>query len=226
MVHIPASNVDNGYDEDQLPDPTVGQMFAMNRWGPEDYQSNRYIRKILRLARASKEDVFYDLGCGKGQLCVVAVSEFGVKRAVGIELHGGRAAKAVAQIKQLGLSDRVDIRNEDFIESDIRDATIVYSGLTEMDEDVPYFESGVKTGCRVVTLFLPFVGVLPTAVDYPFYLMEVPFRKTKDSSLWVSKVLSRRTTVAEFYQELDTDREYRYDKRVFTRLARERFAWP
>ncbi|MGP8126069.1 MAG: SAM-dependent methyltransferase [Nitrososphaerales archaeon] len=195
----------------------------MNRLGPEDYQSNRHIRKILQLARASSRDTFYDLGCGKGQLCVVAVAEFGVKRAVGIEMHRGRAAKAAKRVQDLGLAGRVEIRNEDFMESDLHDATIVYSGLGEIEEDIAYFEGRVKTGCRIVTLFLPFVGVLPDAADYPFYLMKVPFRKTEDASLWISKVLFRKATAGELYSELDSDREYRYDKRAFRRMMKERF---
>lgn len=196
---------------------------VLNRLGPEDYQSGRHIRKILRLARASKEDVFYDLGCGRGQLCIVAVTEFGVKKAVGIELHRGRAAKAAASVRELGLTERVEIRNEDFMESDLSDATIVYSGLEEVDEDVAFFERKLRADSKVVSLFLPYVGILPAAADYPFYLMEVPFRKTRDVSLWISNALFRKATLDEFYCELDSDREYRYDKRAFKRMMKERF---
>jgi SAM-dependent methyltransferase len=198
----------------------------MNRLGPEDYQSNRHVRKLLTLARATKRDVFYDLGCGLGQLCVVAVTEFGVKKAVGIEMHAGRARKAAAYVERLGLSDRIEIRNEDFIDSDLRDATIAYCGHYEAEEDVSRYNSELSRGSRFVTLFLPFVGVVPKAADYPFYLMEVPFRMTRDASLWVSKVLFRQATVEEFYEELDADREYRYDKRALKRLAAERFTHP
>lgn len=195
----------------------------MDRLGPEDYQSNRHIRKLLTLARATKRDVFYDLGCGRGQLCVVAVTEFGVRKAVGIEMHAGRARKAAAYIEKLGLSDRIEIRNEDFIDSDIGDATVVYCGHYEMEGDFARFERELGPGSRVVTLFLPFVGVLPTAADYPFYSMGLPFRKTTDASLWISKVLFRKATIEEMYRELDTDREYRYDKRAFSQLLRKRF---
>jgi predicted RNA methylase len=195
----------------------------MNRLGPEDYQSNRHIRKILNLAHAAKGDVFYDLGCGRGQLCIVSVSEFGVKKAVGIEMHRGRAQKAMKAVQELGLTDRIEIRNEDFMESDLHDATIVYSGLEEIEEDVQLCESKLKAGCRIVSLFLPFVGVLPEAADYPFYMMKLPFRKTSDVSLWTSKVLFRDASVEELYRELDTDREYRYDKRAFKRMMKERF---
>ena len=195
----------------------------MQRLGPEDYQSKRHIRKLLRLAGASRRDVFYDLGCGRGQLCIVAVAEFGVKKAVGIELHRGRAAKAAEQVQRLGLSDRIEIWNEDYMESDLHEATILYCGHNEAQEDVARFEDGLSSGSRFVSLFLPFVGVVPSAVDYPFYVMDLPFRKTSDVSLWISKVLSRKASVGELYDELDTDREYRYDKRVFRLLMKRRF---
>jgi hypothetical protein len=167
----------------------------MNRLGPEDYQSNRHVRKLLSLAKATKKDIFYDLGCGRGQLCVVAVTEFGVRKAVGIEMHAGRARKAAEYVEELGLSDRVEIRNEDFMDSDIHDATIAYCGHYEVEVDVSRFERELGAGSRLVTLFLPFVGVIPKAADYPFYAMELPFRKTRDSSLWISKVLFREATV-------------------------------
>ncbi len=195
----------------------------MQRLGPEDYQSKRHIRKLLRLAGASRRDVFYDLGCGLGQLCIVAVAEFGVKRAVGIEMHRGRAAKAAEHVQRLGLSDRIEIWNEDYTESDLHEATILYCGHSEEKEDVARYESELSRGSRFVSLFLPFVGVVPSAVDYPFYVMELPFKKTGDVSLWVSKVLSRKASVDELYEELDTDREYRYDKRVFRQLMKQRF---
>jgi predicted RNA methylase len=198
----------------------------MNRLGPEDYQSNRHIRKLLSLAEATKSDVFYDLGCGKGQLCVVAVTEFGVRRAVGIEMHAGRAAKAIAHIERLGLSDRIEIRNEDFMDSDIHDATIIYCGHYEEEGDVSRLERQLAPGSRCVTLFLPFVGVIPKAADYPFYAMELPFRKTRNASLWISRVLFREATMDELFQELDTDREYRYDKRTLKHLMKKRFAVP
>jgi cyclopropane fatty-acyl-phospholipid synthase-like methyltransferase len=195
----------------------------LDRLGPEDYQSNRHIRKLLTLARATKKDVFYDLGCGRGQLCVVAVKEFGVRRAVGIEMHAGRARKAAEYVKRLGLSDRIEIRSEDFMDSDISDATVVYCGHYEVEGDVERFEDELARGSRLVTLFLPLVGLVPTAADYPFYSMGLPFQKTEDVSLWISRVLFRKATLEEMYRELDTDREYRYDKRVFGRLIRKRF---
>ncbi len=195
----------------------------MNRLGPEDYQSNRHIRKIMRLAQASKRDVFFDLGCGMRKLCVIAVKEFGVKKAVGIEMHRGRASKAARFVRDQGLSDRIEIWNEDYMESDLGEATVLFCGHNETEEDVPHFEDALGNGSRFVSLFLPFVGVVPDAVDYPFYLMKLPFKKTEDGSRWASAVLTKKAEVEELYRELDTDREYRYDKRLMGRLMKDRF---
>lgn len=194
----------------------------MSYLGPECYQSNRYIRKLLALAGASQSDVFYDLGCGLGQLCVLAVTEFNVKKAVGFERHKGRAKKAEERIKALGLGERIQIKNEDFWDSDIGKATIVYHGLTERDEDVADFERKLAPGCKVLTLFLPFVGVVPTDADYPFYLMQLPFTKTKSASRWITAVLFKKATLKELCQELDSDKEYTYDKVIFKRLIKKR----
>lgn len=198
----------------------------MSTLGPERYQSNRSIRKLLHLAAASTTDVFYDLGCGIGQLCVVAVTEFGVRKAVGFERHKGRAKKAEKRIKGLGLDDRIEIKKEDFWESDLSEATIAYFGITESEQDVGDFNKKLAPGCRLVSIFLPLVGVIPDKVDYPFYLMQLPFTKTKSLSLWTSAVLFRKTTLIEFYEELDADKEYSCDKTIFKRLVKERLNDP
>ena len=167
--------------------------------------------------------MFYDLGCGVGKLCTLAVQEFDVRKAVGIESHKGRVRKANERVRRLGLEDRVEIRNEDFFESDLKDATVTYYGLTEIDDDLPYFESHLTQGCRLVTLALPLVGVLPSGADYPFYLMKTPFQKTRDPSAWIEKVLFHKASIDGFYDELDNDYHYAYDKRAFKRMMRERF---
>jgi hypothetical protein len=146
-----------------------------------------------------------------------------VKKAVGIEMHRGRASKAARFVRDQGLSDRIEIWNEDYMESDLGEATVLFCGHNETEEDVPHFEDALGNGSRFVSLFLPFVGVVPDAVDYPFYLMKLPFKKTEDGSRWASAVLTKKAEVEELYRELDTDREYRYDKRLMGRLMKDRF---
>ncbi len=194
------------------------------RLGPEVAQSNRNIRKMLRLAGASKNEVFYDLGCGRGQLCIIAVTEFGVKRAIGIDAHTGRASKARRHVARLGLSSRIEIRNENFYDLDISDATIVYNGLVEADDDWKFYEALLKKGSRLVTLSLPLIGAMPSSQDYPFYLMHVPFRRARNVSEWVRVVLGKKASLTEFLTEVDYDPDYWTDRRMLMHLMRKRFA--
>jgi len=53
--------------------------------GPPDLTTPIETKKILSLAKANKNDIFYDLGCGHGGVCIIAARK--VKRAVGIEKY-------------------------------------------------------------------------------------------------------------------------------------------
>lgn len=178
---------------------------------------------MLHLAKADRNDVFYDLGCGRAQLCVVALTEFGVKRAVGIESHRARAKKARQYIRSLGLFRRIEIRAEDFYDSDLSRATLVYNGLMEDEQDLQFYQDNLKKRSRLVTLSLPLVGVMPNAQDYPFYLMRMPFRKTRDVHKWTSEVLSKRSTLGAFFTEMGNDPDYLCYKRTLKSLMKKRF---
>ncbi|TMI29554.1 methyltransferase domain-containing protein [Candidatus Bathyarchaeota archaeon] len=191
--------------------------------GPDITQSNRNIRRLLHLAQASKKDVFYDLGCGRGQLCIIAVSEFGVRHAVGIERLKSRAKKAEQRVRHLGLSRQIEIRNEDFYDSDLYEATIAYNGLMEDFESLQFYEQSLKRECRLVTLSMPLVGVMLNSQDYPFYLMKIPFRKARSVSQWVQTVLSQKMPVKDFFKEIAEDPDYWTDIRTLKALIRRRF---
>lgn len=84
---------------------------------------------MLRFGGAGKNDVFYDLGCGAGQLCIIAVEEFNVRKAVGIDYHKGRVKRARAKVSELGLGGRIRIRNAYFQDANLKPATIAYCGV-------------------------------------------------------------------------------------------------
>jgi len=123
------------------------------------------------------------------------------------------------------LSGRIEIRRQDFHKSHLRHATIVYNGLMEEDGDLSDYEKKLTRGCRLVTISLPLVGVMPYAYDYPFYLMKIPFRKTRSASEWISTILpKKKATMVEFFEEVHNDPEgYRQDMRTLKSLMKTRF---
>ena len=64
------------------------------------YFPNQDIRRMLRLAKAGRNDVFYDLGSGWGQNLIIALTEFNVKKAVGFEINKSRREKAENRLRR------------------------------------------------------------------------------------------------------------------------------
>jgi trans-aconitate methyltransferase len=86
--------------------------------------SPEVVEAMLRLARVGPQDVVYDLGCGDGRIVVAAAQRFGA-RGVGIDIDPRRVAEAKENVRRAGVEGRVEIRQGDLFEADVRDATAV-----------------------------------------------------------------------------------------------------
>ena len=73
------------------------------------------VRDLLWLADVSANDVVYDLGSGDGRIVTAAVRDFGVRRAVGIELNpqlvqeSREKAAQAASARNVGLGTPIDL---------------------------------------------------------------------------------------------------------------------
>ncbi len=81
------------------------------------------IEAMLNAAKVGPNDVVYDLGCGDGRI-VVAAAKRGA-RAVGIDIDPERIKEANANAAKHGVTGKVQFRQEDLFEADIREATVV-----------------------------------------------------------------------------------------------------
>lgn len=136
------------------------------------------IRRIFKFAKLKKSDVFYHLGCGEGNTIKIAAEEFGVKRAVGIELNEATAAKArerVAGIKN------AEIVNADIRKADISDATVLFFWFNdpEMVDAMTRRFKKLRDDTRVITIWAPLGMTLPDRVDFPFFVSKKPFKRAK-----------------------------------------------
>ena len=73
----------------------------------------------------TESDTFYDLGSGKGKLCIDIANKTNVKKVFGLELHKERFDESVDRLKDLDI-DNVSFINKDFLDVDLSKATIVY----------------------------------------------------------------------------------------------------
>ena len=131
---------------------TTGQ--APSRTPDIHYTPTRHnvAEAMLRLAAVSKDDVVYDLGSGDGRLPILAAQIHGA-RGVGIEIDPSLVARARANARESGVSDRVTFIEGDFFNADISDATVVtlYLSTSLMGEIEPKLKSELRPGTRIVS---------------------------------------------------------------------------
>ncbi len=124
------------------------------------------VEELLRLARLKRGDVIYDLGCGTGELLIVAAGEYGA-RGVGIEVSRRLAEWAVKEVEKRGLEDKINIIRDNFffpkywahLEGGeekpyaIRKADAVYMYLTLQVQEAlrGMLEKELKEGARVIS---------------------------------------------------------------------------
>src|SRR5262245_28851635 len=83
------------------------------------------VDKMLDMARVTKDDVVYDLGCGDGRIVAVAARTYGA-RGVGVDIDPERIKDSLATVKRYGVEDLVDIRHGDALRvKDLDRATVV-----------------------------------------------------------------------------------------------------
>ena len=136
------------------------------------------LREIFEFASLGKNDVFYHLGCGNGHGLSIALEEFGIKKAVGIDNNNEKILAAKKMLENKGLTG-FTLRSEDILESDISDATVIlfwFSDDTIIEKMAQKF-SILKKDCRIITIWGPLPGNLPDKVDFPYIMNKVPFKK-------------------------------------------------
>jgi ribosomal protein L11 methylase PrmA len=82
------------------------------------------VEAMLNVAKVTKNDVVYDLGCGDGRIVIAAAQKHGA-RGVGIDIDPQRIAEATANAEKAGVTDRVKFMQADLFTTDISQATVV-----------------------------------------------------------------------------------------------------
>jgi len=121
-------------------------------WSPWWRTTTRLARIECKLAKVTKGDVIYDLGCGEGTALVIAAKEFGAT-GVGIEIDPFRVWISKIKVNFFGLSDKIEIRRDSFWNQDISDASVIFIYLIPktLIKLRPKFLKELKPGTRVVT---------------------------------------------------------------------------
>jgi len=148
-------------------------------WSPWWRTSDKGIRAAFKLAKLGPKDIVYDLGSGDGRTLIIAAKEFGAK-AVGIEIDPLRYCISKVLLWFNGLGSRIEVRRENFLESDFSDATVVFVYLVPkaLNRLKPKFLKALKNGTRIVSINyeseLPLIQTFDHEGKYKIRLYRTP----------------------------------------------------
>jgi len=138
-------------------------------------------REIFEFANLSKDDVFYHLGCGDGKGLTIALEEFGVRKAIGIDINRKKIEQSNSLLQEKNL-DQGHVICKDVTDAIFDDATVILFWFTDVliiEKMMEKFEK-LKHGCKIITIWGPLLGCLPDKVDFPYIINQVPFKPAKD----------------------------------------------
>ena len=138
------------------------------------------LKEIFEFANLGKEDIFYHLGCGNGKGIQIALQEFHVKRAVGIDIDSKKIELAIKLLDEENL--QAEIINENILDSKFNDATVILFWFTNpllIEKMMKKFER-LNKGCKIITIWAPLPACLPYKVKFPYIINQIPFNQAKN----------------------------------------------
>ena len=192
------------------------------------------MNNLIRLAKPGKNDVFYDLGSGYGNIVRYFAANSRVSKSIGIESDHKRFLISIEKTRdELGTKlDKIEFWCAPFHDYNFSDATIIYCGLKEIDsnpgndnflKDIfeAFFDS-VKI--KIILRDLPLVGFRATEIQrerngLSFFLMNTPLSEhiITSKSEWIKHVLQKNGTTQDLVDYVV--RQYR--NRGFTLSQKE-----
>jgi len=144
--------------------------------GEEAQLSEKSLREIFKFANLGKNDNFYHLGCGNEKGIEIAINEFKVKKAVGIDNNSEKIITAKKNLEAKNIQAEMICQNIE--ESDISDASVILFWFTNENVINLMLEKfkKLKSKTKIITIWGPLPCCLPDKVNFPYIINETPFK--------------------------------------------------
>ncbi len=143
------------------------------------------VDRMLELAKVTKDDVVYDLGCGDGRIVVTAAKK-GAKKCIGFDIDPERLKESNENVKKNGVEKTVTIKDQDIFTVDLSAANVITLYLLpELNVRlIPQLDK-LKPGSRIVSHSFDMRGVKPDKIEkvdvdgseHTVYLWTTPLKK-------------------------------------------------
>ena len=147
----------------------------------EDVQlPEKSFREIFKFVDLGENDIFYHLGCGDEKGIEIAINEFKVKKAVGIDNNSEKIQKAKENLNAKNLQGQFIC--SDVEDSDISEASVILFWFTdeEVINNMMMKFDHLKPETKIITIWGPLPDCLPDKVSFPYIINETPFKKAEN----------------------------------------------
>jgi len=147
----------------------------------EDVQlPEKSLREIFKFSNLGKDDIFFHLGCNNEKGIEIAINEFKVKKAIGVDNNLEKIQNAQKNIKEKNID--VKLIHQNIEESDISDATVILFWFTDekIIKDMVKKFNKLKSETKIITIWGPLPNYLPDKVNFPYIINKVPFKKAEN----------------------------------------------
>ncbi len=150
------------------------------------------VDKMLEMAKVTKDDLVYDLGCGDGRFVVTAAKKYGCK-AVGYDISPRRVRESLENVKKNGLEHLVRIEQKDIFTLNLSKANVITLFLLPSlnVKLIPQLDK-LRPGSRIISYNFGMRGVMPDKMvkftsaedksQHTIYLWTTPLNK-----VWMRK---------------------------------------
>jgi hypothetical protein len=157
------------------------QTLPKNLLSGEDVQlPEKSLKEIFKFSNLGKDDIFFHLGCNNEKGIEIAINEFKVKKAIGIDNNLEKIQNAQKNIKEKNIDAKLIHQNIE--ESDISDATVILFWFTDekIIKDMVEKFNKLKPETKIITIWGPLPNYLPDKVNFPYIINKVPFKKAQN----------------------------------------------
>ncbi len=145
------------------------------------------VDKMLELAKVTKDDLVYDLGCGDGRIVITAAKKYGCK-AVGYDIDPNRVKESRENVDANDVVDLVTIKQEDIFSLDLSKANVITLYLLpSLNVKLILQLEKLKPGSRIVSHDFDMKGIKPDKIikinpkdgyrEHEIYLWTTPLKK-------------------------------------------------
>ena len=157
------------------------QTLPKNLLSGEDVQlPEKSLRDIFKFSNLGQDDIFFHLGCNNEKGIEIAINEFKVRKAIGIDNSLEKIQNAQKNIKEKNIN--IKLIHQKIEESDISDATVILFWFTDekiINEMIKKFNK-LKPETKIITIWGPLPNYLPDKVNFPYIINKVPFKKAEN----------------------------------------------